>query len=745
MDIAKPMKELLLLLIVMSSVQTQAQVDSIPTASDTLKSIDIIGSGRNYSMGLTKMYGVDGVTITQGKKSEVIQVQNLLANKATNNSRQLFSRIGGINIFENDGSGLNIGIGGRGLNPNRMSNFNTRQNGYDISADALGYPESYYTPPAEAIERIDILRGAASLQFGTQFGGMINYKITAPSLEKWHVSSRTTAGSFGLMNYYNQVSGTLKKTSYLLFHQQKKLTGWRPNSSLEAKNIFFQLTQQLGTRSNLRVEFTHSGYLQQQPGGLTLLQFETQPKQSNRRRNWFQVDWNMLHARWQTNWGNAWNFEIHATHLHARRDALGSLERIDRFDDPAVFRNLLRDNYNNQLIEARLLHRYQWRGLVQTWLMGLRFYKGQTKRLQGLATSSDRPEFHFNQPDQLENGAYLFPSANGSAFLEHIFQLTPKFSVVPGVRLEGIQTEADGYYRITNRDLAGNILLDTLVYEKRQNDRHFLIAGIGTLYKWSKVWETYVNFSQNYRSINFNDMRVVNPNFAVDPQLRDETGYTLDGGLRGQLRNKIYLDLSAFYLHYQDRIGAIMQYDESNLRIVRYRTNIGQSVNAGVEAFIEVDWNKLFFDSCRHQLTSYVNYSFVHARYTKTSLLAFENNVVEYVPSHILRLGMTYQWRNFRMSVDYSFTSEQFGDASNATETPYATFGIIPSYQVLDISAAYQWRYFTFGAGVNNALNASYFTRRAEGYPGPGIIPAEPLSAYLSIGFTLSSADFKKK
>jgi Fe(3+) dicitrate transport protein len=63
---------------------------------------------------------------------------------------------------------------------------------------------------------------------------------------------------------------------------------------------------------------------------------------------------------------------------------------------------------------------------------------------------------------------------------------------------------------------------------------------------------------------------------------------------------------------------------------------------------------------------------------------------------------------------------------------------------VLDISAAYQWRYFILGAGVNNALNASYFTRRAEGYPGPGIIPAEPLSAYLSIGFTLSSAAFKK-
>ncbi|MFC7670651.1 hypothetical protein ACFQT0_27180 [Hymenobacter humi] len=60
----------------------------------------------------------------------------------------------GLNIWENDQGGLQLSIGGRGLDPNRTSNFNVRQNNYDISADALGYPESYYTPPTEAIKRI---------------------------------------------------------------------------------------------------------------------------------------------------------------------------------------------------------------------------------------------------------------------------------------------------------------------------------------------------------------------------------------------------------------------------------------------------------------------------------------------------------------------------------------------------------------------------------------------------------------
>ncbi len=71
-------------------------------------------------------------------------MKDITANTATNNSRQIYSKIAGLNIFESDGgAGLQLSIGGRGLDPNRTSNFNTRQNGYDISADALGYPESY--------------------------------------------------------------------------------------------------------------------------------------------------------------------------------------------------------------------------------------------------------------------------------------------------------------------------------------------------------------------------------------------------------------------------------------------------------------------------------------------------------------------------------------------------------------------------------------------------------------------------
>ena len=62
-----------------------------------------------------------------------------------------------------------------GLSPNRSWDFNVRQNGYDISADPYGYPEAYYNPQLQAVQRIEIVRGHGALQYGPQFGGMVNY------------------------------------------------------------------------------------------------------------------------------------------------------------------------------------------------------------------------------------------------------------------------------------------------------------------------------------------------------------------------------------------------------------------------------------------------------------------------------------------------------------------------------------------------------------------------------------------
>ena len=64
--------------------------------------------------------------------------------------------------------------------------------------------------------------------------------------------------------------------------------------------------------------------------------------------------------------------------------------------------------------------------------------------------------------------------------------------------------------------------------------------------------------------------------------------------------------------------------------------------------------------------------------------------------------------------------------------------GVVPAYHVWDWSA--DWSFLTHyhvSAGVNNLADAHYFTRRINMYPGPGILPADGRSFYVSIGLKL--------
>ena len=101
-----------------------------------------------------------------------------------------------------------------------------------------------------------------------------------------------------------------------------------------------------------------------------------------------------------------------------------------------------------------------------------------------------------------------------------------------------------------------------------------------------------------------------------------------------------------------------------------------------------------------------------------------------------LKSGFKFGYKNLILNIQYTFLSSQFTDASNAVNSGLSgLIGEIPSYEILDFSASYFFDKFKIETGLNNLLNSRYFTRRATGYPGPGIIPSEPRSVYLTIQF----------
>ena len=345
-----------------------------------LSQVDVLGQNERLT-NITRLRSIEGTAIYASKKNEVILMESTLANKATNNSRQVYAKVPGLNIWESDGMGLQLEIGARGLSPHRTSNFNTRQNGYDISADALGYPESYYTPPSEVIQKIEIVRGAASLQYGTQFGGLLNFRLKKGVNKPLEIIARQTLGSFKLQNTFVSLGGSKGKWNYYSFYQKKSRNGWRPNSNSEAQTAFSSVQYQVNNRLEFGLEITHMDYLAQQPGGLDDATFLSNPDTSLRARNWFRVNWNIAAFTVDYKFNERTKLNSRTFGLWSSRDALGLLDRID-WPETGQQRDLLLAEFNNFGNETRLIHRYLIGESESVFLGGVRWYRGFTVKEQ---------------------------------------------------------------------------------------------------------------------------------------------------------------------------------------------------------------------------------------------------------------------------------------------------------------------------------------------------------------------------
>ena len=719
--------------------------------SQKLTAVEIVALKAEY-FDIRRLRSVEGTAIYAGKKTEVVLLDQVVAGLASNTARQIYAQVVGLNIYDNNDAGLQLSIGGRGLDPNRTANFNTRQNGYDISADVLGYPESYYTPPAEALSEIQVVRGAASLQYGTQFGGLINFKIRKPNREKkLELISRQTIGSYGLLTSFNSLGGTAGKISYYTYFNYKKGNGYRPNSNFDSKNFYGFLGFKVNNKIEVSLEATYLKYLSKQAGGLSDPLFNATPRLSTRNRNWFEVDWKLITAKLNYSISKGSEFSLTLFGLDAERNSIGyrgnpinlngnpviEIDEVDNNGNYLLPRDLLKGAFNNSGAEARFLSKYKLGDKDAVFLIGAKIYKSNNTSIQGAGSNDIDADFNFaneKYPDYANQSDFTFPNFNASLFGEHIFYLNDKFTITPGFRFEYIKTESMGIYRQINFDNAGNPISNQELSDDRSLARNFLLTGIGASYKLKRTSEFYANISQNYRSVTFSDIRVASPTFKIDADIQDEKGFTADFGWRGRWKKYLTFDLGGFSLRYDNRIGIVLD-DRAN----RVRKNIGTAFIYGLETY--ANWN------IAETLTNnqFLNFNlFINSAITGSEYIASdENNVigntVEFIPRINLKSGIKAGYKNLLFSIQYSYLSQQFTDAENSlipedSDNRNGVIGEIPAYGVMDFSSSFSINRFTFESGILNLLDNAYFTRRATGYPGPGIIPSDGRSFYLTVG-----------
>jgi Fe(3+) dicitrate transport protein len=715
-------------------VGKKIESDTVKSQHKFLPEVTIVG--RYSKSDYHQMPEVVGTSIYAGKKNALIVLDNVQGNVVTNNMRQVLAKVPGIHIWESDPSGIQIGIAARGLSPNRSWEFNIRQNGYDIAADPFGYPEAYYNPQLQAVQRIEIVRGQGSLQYGPQFGGMVNYILRNGSEmnKPFEFETQQTIGSNSLFNSYNAIGGKTGKIHYYTFFDHRNGNGWRKNSEYFTNAGYGTFTYYLRPKFSLTAEIMHSHIRSQQPGGLTDQQVQQDAQQSFRGRNWFDITWTTpaIIANYKISDNARWNTKLFAT--IGDRNSVGFLQSITTPDNinPTTLqhseRTVQRDQYRNYGLESRFLTDYKIGKTENTFSGGIRLYTGTTfRRADGKGTTGSEYDVSVNgnYPRDIE-----FDSKNAAVFLENIFRFSDKILIVPGIRYEWLEGAASG--RNGYSPGGAEIRLQNI-----KRGRSFLLAGIGAEYHVSPTTEFYANYSQAYRPIQFANLQAPPTTDVVDNDLKDSKGFNVDFGYRGKLKDYLQFDVSGYYLQYNNRIGTVTVTGTPSYRLI---TNVGNSTSKGFEGYIEFNPVRAFTSNQNIDLIVFGSYGYTHARYASDHKdAATKGKKVENAPEHIFRGGISTGFKKFLLTAQVSSVGETFSDANNSTTTTAnSQNGLIPSYVVTDLTATYKFaKYLNIKAGINNLTDEIYFTRRAGGYPGPGALPADGRTFFISVGAKL--------
>lgn len=711
---------LFLTLTLISSVSFSQQ-NSDTLSPKYLDSVTIISYIRNVN--IMRLAEIQGTYSFAGKKTEVIHLVNVDADITNKSGRQAFAKVPGIFVYDMDGAGNQLNISTRGLDPHRGWEFNNRKDGIIINSDMYGYPASHYSMPLESIERIELVRGTGSLQYGAQFGGMLNYvSKTGDSSKPFSFESINTVGSYNLVSTYNAVGGRIGKLRYYAYVNKKSRNGYRDvehtNSEAEDIMLEYRPTDNL----SIRAEWARSVYQYKIPGGLTDSQFLANPRQASRSRNYFSPD---IHVPSITiNWE-----PTATTRIQLISSAVLGARSSVQFDKPTNVRDTIVTatlQYNNRQVDVDRFHSYttELRVMQQygrgrrngTLTAGIQYMNNDLHRTQ-LGKGTTGSDYDLTLVDPQWGRDVHFKTKNFAAFAENTFRISPNFSVNLGARLESGGTDLTGTINYYPENEIPVII-----------SHHYPLFGAGFSYKPSQTIEIYGGWSQAYHPMLFKDLIPMSLYEKVDPDISDSKGYNAELGTRGQW-SILKWDVSAFLVKINNRFGTLSQTDAQG-QFYTYRTNIGNSLNSGLEIFVQADW----LIGHRSALTFFTSTAVMHARYTTAVVKSGDANIdirgnkVESAPDLITRNGVTYRFRKLSISALYSYTAATYADALNTKIPPATTgaVGLVPAYGLFDLNGSFKLsRMLEFRVSLSNLTNRHYFTKRPSFYPGPGVWPSE--------------------
>ena len=654
---------------------------------------------------------LQGTRINAGKKTTVLDF-DALPRINGNNYRQALAEAPGLVLSEESTPLLSIGY--RGLNPGRVQFMQVLADGIPIHADQFGYPEAYYTPPLDTVDRIEFTRGGAALMFGPQPGGALNYVTHRPRTDK-KLSGETlhTAGSNSAYSAFSHVDGTAGRVGYYGYHHHRRTRGFRSaNSDVELDAFFGRVA--LDAKSSSRWLLTVESFSEEhgEPGGLT---FATGPGRANynesrttasRLHDRFHLDRRAASLIWERDFtsgtfaSRVWVID----YTRASRRQNGGGFGVLPTGPSASTNSLERQQFNTWGAEARL--RLDWGpGQRHAFTAGTQAFHTRSPRTDSRGASADT-----------DNGEALIRSHRETSyqpvFVENLFRYG-RLSLTPGVRFEIVRQRVAESLNLP-KQAAGNPL-------GRATDRQFVpLFGLAAAFDVAPKTQAYANLSQSYRPIIFTQAVPTGGTAIVPADLQESRAANYEFGFRRQNGSGLVLDASVFHLDFDNQIGSVsLPGGRSTV------ANTGRSTHRGIEGSVRYNLFSRLPNLPNRELTLYANAMLLRARFESGPQAG---RIPQLAPKHVVRSGLIYsQGSTTRIALLGTSIARSFGDDNNSAERA------LPAHTVWDLTLEKKLPHTRLRiiAGINNLLDEDYYSRVTN----TGFDPAPRRNHYVGAAF----------
>lgn len=630
---------------------------------------------------------------------------------------EILRKIPGVHVADEEGVGMRVNIGIRGMDPDRSRGIHMMEDGIPVALGPYGENEAYYSPFVDRMSGIEIIKGSGQILYGPQtIGGIINF-ITADPPEKTKLNVKLMGGS-GL-NFLGaiHVGQGFKNGGFTLSYIRKQgeqvgPTWYRINDIVGKLVVYPTHKTKLIFKAGFYHELSNATYI-----GLTQNMWDSQQNlfvqmAPDDRMQVMRFSGSVQHE-WQINKKISMHTSIfgYRTSREWRRQDFSSSPTTNMsgvvWGDSSItggavyMRNStgLRYRYFDVAgVENKFIWNFKTGKVAHRMDMGVRFiYERANENFMVGATPTS--EVGSPTTNEFRNGYGVAVYAQDKIFIHK------KLTATIGVRGEFF------WFDRTFNILSGN---DTLVGNK--NFVAAVIPGVGLNYKPAHWINIYTGLHRGFAPPRVKD--AINTTGAA-VQLDPEDSWNVELGARFKVKEFFTAELTGYYM---DFVNQVVPQSISSGSSSTALVNGGATRHAGIEVAFNYDiakhagWEKMNLGiegGFTYQYTAYAKNRF---SFQSSDTLNLINNQLPYAPSIMTNIALYFKTAfglNLRLNGNY--IGNQFADDLNLiAPTADGRKGLIPAYFILDANASYTIPKIktTIRLSVKNLTDQRYIVNR---------------------------------